>query len=339
MHPKYSIIIPVYNVAPWLAACLDSVLRQTVDNWECVCVDDGSTDGSGAILDSYQAKDQRFRVYHKPNGGVSSARNQALDVVCGDWIVYLDADDMLADGALQLFDRMEALAPSADLMHFGISHIAESDRERRCVQNARQLQFFRLTDRSLIVPGFCGIAFVAYAYRRHVMGDLRFKAYAIGEDRLYLTECHARCREKVWCSEHGYFVRVRKGSAIRSIWPVHKFLDSLKSRREIIAVVDSLDIAIGERARRMIYQALLEASPYDINRVDLRDAAMAWNEYWDVIQTLEWNRVPTCWQRFVLKVLRLTRSRVCGEILCVVPHRLKLAKSWLKKRLVRIRHR
>ena len=76
--PFFSIIIPVYNVAPYLRECLDSVLAQTYPNWECLCVNDGSTDGSSAILDEYAEKDSRFRVFHKTNGGVSAARNISL---------------------------------------------------------------------------------------------------------------------------------------------------------------------------------------------------------------------------------------------------------------------
>lgn len=78
----FSIIIPVYNVAPYLRECLDSVLAQICTDWEweAICVDDGSTDGSGAILDEYAARDGRFKVIHQTNAGVSAARNAALNV-------------------------------------------------------------------------------------------------------------------------------------------------------------------------------------------------------------------------------------------------------------------
>ncbi len=93
--PYFSIIVPVYNVAPYLREALDSVLAQTFTDWECLCVDDGSTDGSSAILDEYAAKDARFRVWHKENGGVSSARNLGLDNARGEYIGFLDPDDIL----------------------------------------------------------------------------------------------------------------------------------------------------------------------------------------------------------------------------------------------------
>ena len=113
MNPFFSIIIPVYNVAPYLRECLDSVLAQTFADWEALCVDDGSTDGSGAILNEYAVRDRRFRVIHQPNGGVSAARNAALDVARGEWVCFLDADDKieshwLEDIALGAKDHPEA---------------------------------------------------------------------------------------------------------------------------------------------------------------------------------------------------------------------------------------
>ena len=112
MMPFFSIIIPVYNVAPYLRECLDSVLAQTFTDWEAICVDDGSTDGSGTILDEYAVKDKRFRVIHQRNAGVSAARNAALDHATGEWLCFVDADDKvechwlhdIADGARQYPD-------------------------------------------------------------------------------------------------------------------------------------------------------------------------------------------------------------------------------------------
>ena len=77
--PFFSVIVPVYNVAPYLGECLDSVLAQTFADWECLCTDDGSKDGSDLILDAYARRDPRFRIVHQPNAGVSAARNRALD--------------------------------------------------------------------------------------------------------------------------------------------------------------------------------------------------------------------------------------------------------------------
>lgn len=118
MNPKFSIIIPVYNVASYLRDCLDSVLAQKYTDWEAICVDDGSTDGSGAILDEYAARDSRFRVIHQANTGVSTARNAALNIVCGEWISFVDSDDWLKDNYLEEFVIAE---DKADVNFFDVN--------------------------------------------------------------------------------------------------------------------------------------------------------------------------------------------------------------------------
>ena len=103
MSPQLSIIIPVFNVEKYLRRCLDSVLSQSFLDYELLLIDDGSSDTSGTICDEYAEKDERVRVFHKPNGGVSSARNIGLDRAKGEWIYFVDADDeVLPDGLLKL---------------------------------------------------------------------------------------------------------------------------------------------------------------------------------------------------------------------------------------------
>ena len=96
-----SIIIPVYNSEKALRRCLDSILAQTMTDYECLLIDDGSTDSSGRICDEYAAKDERFRVFHKENGGVSSARNVGLDNAKGEWITFVDSDDSVEESFLE----------------------------------------------------------------------------------------------------------------------------------------------------------------------------------------------------------------------------------------------
>lgn len=93
MSPTISIIMPVYNVEKYLRECLDSVQGQTFTDWECICVDDGSTDSSSAILDEYAAKDQRFHVFKQQNKGSGPARNLALDNSSGECVCFVDPDD------------------------------------------------------------------------------------------------------------------------------------------------------------------------------------------------------------------------------------------------------
>ena len=100
--PKISVIIPVYNVEKYLAECLDSVLNQTFQDIEIICVNDGSTDNCGKILDKYAKKDPRIQIITQKNKGLSGARNTGLDIATGDWICFVDSDDALPPNALSV---------------------------------------------------------------------------------------------------------------------------------------------------------------------------------------------------------------------------------------------
>lgn len=93
--PAISVIVPVYNAEKYLRRCVDSILGQTFTDFELLLINDGSTDSSGAICDEYAVKDERVRVFHKPNAGVSSARNLGLDKARGEWITFIDSDDYI----------------------------------------------------------------------------------------------------------------------------------------------------------------------------------------------------------------------------------------------------
>lgn len=94
-HPLISVIIPVYNAETYLVQCIKSVINQTYRNLEIICIDDGSSDKSGEILDSYAQIDERIQVIHKENQGVSSARNDALQLSHGSYVMFVDADDWI----------------------------------------------------------------------------------------------------------------------------------------------------------------------------------------------------------------------------------------------------
>ena len=107
MSPFFSIIIPVYNVAQCLRECLDSVLAQTFADSEAICVDDGSTDGSATILDEYASKDARIKIIHQANSGVSVARNRGLTTATGEWVSFVDSDDVVTGDYLESFASLE----------------------------------------------------------------------------------------------------------------------------------------------------------------------------------------------------------------------------------------
>lgn len=99
-HPLVSIVIPVYNVLPYLDECMESILSQSREGVEIILVDDGSTDGSGEACESYSSEAMAIKVLHKPNGGLASARNAGLEIARGMYISFVDSDDRIAAGAV-----------------------------------------------------------------------------------------------------------------------------------------------------------------------------------------------------------------------------------------------
>lgn len=113
--PQFSIIVPVYNVQNYLAACVKSVAEQPGPrDWECILVDDGSTDTSGQICDVLVAEIPGLRVIHQQNGGLANARNTGLAAAQGDWVLFLDSDDAMAPGLLEVLRRELAAHPDFD---------------------------------------------------------------------------------------------------------------------------------------------------------------------------------------------------------------------------------
>lgn len=115
---KVSIIVPVYNVAKYLSACLNSCINQTLYDIEIVCVNDGSTDNSLEILEAFAARDHRIKIINKPNGGLASARNVGIQNTCGDIVMFLDSDDLLALNACERI-WTETLEQPTDIIVFG----------------------------------------------------------------------------------------------------------------------------------------------------------------------------------------------------------------------------
>ena len=115
----FTIVVPVYNVAAYLEKCLDSILAQTFTDFEAWLIDDGSTDGSGAICDRYAQRDRRLRALHVENGGVSRARNLGLDRAEGTYLVFVDSDDFVAPNLLDRLARAARIDEAVDCDPFG----------------------------------------------------------------------------------------------------------------------------------------------------------------------------------------------------------------------------
>lgn len=118
MFVKFSFIVPVYNCAAYLEACVTSMLAQTLQDFEILLIDDGATDQSGKLCDELAARDSRIQVYHKPNGGAADARNYGLDRANGSFVLFVDADDTISPNCLE---TVEPVAAAGTMAIYGMS--------------------------------------------------------------------------------------------------------------------------------------------------------------------------------------------------------------------------
>lgn len=178
-----SIIVPVYNVEKYLTACVESVIAQTYQDWELLLIDDGSPDNSGKICDDYAAKDSRIRVFHKENGGVSSARNLGLDEAKGEWICFIDSDDYVSIDYLSYIDETYDIVFVESKTITTHGDIKDKDRlEECCYSSAEETKEFlsKNLNKSIVRVPWGKIL------KREFIGNTRFKeGQRIGEDTIF----------------------------------------------------------------------------------------------------------------------------------------------------------
>lgn len=319
---RFSIVIPVYNIAPYLRECLDSVVNQICPDWEAVCVDDGSTDGSGNILDEYAARDARFRVVHQQNKGVSAARNAALDIISGEWFLFLDADDVLGEFALSLIERItKGTAEKIDLIRYNLFSFAKKlDRTKFSKKCAREKV---LDVSSSIRNDHSNSSFVCWAYRRAMFGSLRFKRYVHGEDRLFLGLVLSRANIVCDSGLNLYAYRHRLGSAMRTPMTKRKLSDRIGYALDWIDVLQASSKNVDARIYRMIVLHLTEGFVYGLYTLTGEDRRSLWQDWYGCLVCLDRRQVAVGWLKYVIKLNLWLRMRVVAWLLCAVPHWLK----------------
>ena len=212
---RLSIIIPVYGVEAYIARCLDSILHQDFDAWEAIAVDDGSPDGSGEILDRYAAKDERIRVLHKPNGGVSSARNAGLELARGEYVGFVDGDDLILP---DMYSRMLAEAESGgfELVQCDYHNYFEDGSIRPDHKPLSEAEWLSEHDGLRAnLSGEIMNSVCTKIIRREKIGSLRFdKKLAIAEDALFVFEACRNIGRAKRISYPGYLYFQREESVM-----------------------------------------------------------------------------------------------------------------------------
>lgn len=207
--PAVSIIVPIYKVEAFLEECINSVLVQSFSDYELLLVDDGSPDRCGVICDEYAEKDVRIKVLHKPNGGLSSARNYGMDKAEGKWIIFIDSDDIWGDN-----DGLRKLVGYADKMNLDVLRF-----EYQAIDEAGNkiyprpykdkglpdaiLSNFQMVDKAIAGEWFAWL----YLIKRNAIGSLRFDESCMFQEDIdfyckFFASGEMRCgylAEKIYC--------------------------------------------------------------------------------------------------------------------------------------------
>lgn len=262
---RLSVVIPVYNVAQYLPDCLGSVAvaaRRLVAHdpsaeVEVVCVDDGSTDGSPAILDAYADSHPSsltsrpsppsphpptlaFRLIRQANAGVSAARNAGLDAATGDWILFVDSDDVVRETWLEDVAEAIGVHPSVDLVGFGQRSFSDTLdwREDAAVSDVADLST-EIPDRFVT---FCVYQF---AFRAAFVKGLRFPGLTLGEDLVFVANALARALSCAVLPREEYGYRYRAGSATHAGLSMRKLRDTVAFHVETFRALEASGKRIG----------------------------------------------------------------------------------------------
>lgn len=218
MKPKISIIIPVYNVEPYLSRCIESVLNQSFTDFELILINDGSTDNSGKICDEYAKKDTRIHVIHQSNQGVSATRNSGIRIAKGDFITFVDGDDYIERDLLQVLYEL-AIDQNCDMAMCSYKLIYEDktiDNEnshwKRYDKEVATELFF--SDQQPFAPSYtCG-----KLIKRDLSENVKFREdIFLMEDTLFNTEILLKCHKGIVVTNQTLYNYVqRAGSASNS---------------------------------------------------------------------------------------------------------------------------
>ena len=212
MKPKISVIVPVYNVEAYLGACVESIFNQTLKDIEIILVDDGATDNSGKLCDEYQKKDERIKVIHKQNGGLSSARNAGLEIAKGKYVTFLDSDDLYLPKSCELLYN-EIEKHRADYVIGNYQNCDEDGTPwKNPVFNTEKYKNFKLS-----ITDYHDSFYVMNSsacnkiFRKSFIDklNLRFVDGAIAEDTIFTTYCFIKSTKVYYFNDVIYLYRQR----------------------------------------------------------------------------------------------------------------------------------
>lgn len=240
-----SVIVPAYNAERWLEAAVASVMAQTVRDWELVLVDDGSTDGTPALCDRLAACDRRIRVFHTPNGGLSVARNNGIDVVTGQWITFLDADDLLHPRFMEIMLNA-ASQTDADIVNCGLVKFSGEQNPFSGANNDTKITIYEpLQAMRLAMYQQCGVHTSAWGklYIRSLWETERFTPGTWYEDLDAFYRVWSNCEGFVQLDAALYGYRQHSESFLHKYTP---------RRRDVLLVTERMETWVAENCPELL---------------------------------------------------------------------------------------
>lgn len=267
-----SIIVPVYKVEPYLRRCVDSILAQTYTDFELILVDDGSPDNCGAICDEYAAKDSRIRVIHQENGGLSAARNAGLDVAAGEYITFVDSDDLLLDTYLEmLFDTIHT--KGADISVCDI--IKFSNDEQLKIESDNQTSVATMSGRDACasiykMDGIVPVMAWGKLYKRELFDGIRYPVGKIHEDDATTPKLLYNAKSVVLISNQLYLYRQREGSIMSEMFSTKRFdaLYAVNSGIDFLTKIGDNELVRMAEKTKLVMQAKLIVRAYHAGKRD-----------------------------------------------------------------------
>lgn len=211
MGEKISVIVPVYNVEQYLERCVDSIINQTYTNLEIILVNDGSTDNSGKLCDELAKKDERIRVIHKENGGLSDARNRGIDESESDLVGFIDSDDYIDS------DMYEVLLKNlndtdADLSMCALYDVYNNTPEAQVTNKETWKLSSEQAIKMVMEAKILSVTAVNKLYRKSLFTDLKFEVGKIAEDAFIMIKLLDKCEKIVATNEKKYYYVHRENS-------------------------------------------------------------------------------------------------------------------------------
>lgn len=235
---KISIIVPMYKVEDYLDDCVKSIINQTYKNLEIILVDDGSPDNSGKMADEYAKQDDRIRVIHKVNGGVSSARNAGLEAATGDYIMFPDADDFLFENSCEVLIEKIQKEDADYVIGNYINSYENGDLWENPVFNREKYKEFKLSikdykDSFFIMNSAAWNKIFNHEFLKRIEAKFA-EGFAIAEDAMFTTYCFIKSSKVYYIPDIIYSYRQRSGVSSASVNCTSKYFFSIsKSYKRI----------------------------------------------------------------------------------------------------------